>query len=354
MCAIIFGTRPEIIKFATIIHEIQHRNNLDFLIIHTGQHYDYKMSEIFIEELGLPKPDFNLEIGSGSHSYQTAIAMLNIEKILLKEAPDIVLVQGDTNSTLAGALAAAKLNIPLGHVEAGCRSFDSTMPEEINRILVDHCSDFLFASTESKKLNLLKEGLAEDKIFVSGDTLIDFLFKVDKIIEEDIKKDIYGVLTIHRVKSTEKETLTEIFEGINSTELKIFFPIHPRTQKKINEMFIQIPKNVVVLQPLSYFEFLKLLKNSSMVITDSGGVQEEACFYEIPCITLRKTTEWIETVDAGLNYLVGLNSTKIKEQILSLKNNFNREKLYKKEFYPLGKEGAGRRIVDHLFANLKR
>jgi len=354
LCAIIFGTRPEIIKFATIIHEIQHRNNLDLLIIHTGQHYDYEMSEIFIEELGLQKPDFDLEIGSGSHSYQTAIAMLNIEKILLKEAPDIVLVQGDTNSTLAGALAAAKLNIPLGHVEAGCRSFDRTMPEEINRILVDHCSDFLFASTESKKLNLLKEGIEEDKVFVSGDTLIDFLFKIDKIIEEDIKKDIYGVLTIHRAKSTEKEALTKIFKGINTADLKIYFPIHPRTQKKIKEMFIQVPKNVVILQPLGYFEFLRLLKNSSMVITDSGGIQEEACFYEIPCITLRETTEWIETVDVGLNYLVSLNSTKIKEQISSLKNHFNKEKSYKKEFYPLGKEGAGRRIVDYVLANLKK
>ena len=336
------------------MQEIQHKKELELLLIHTGQHYDYKMSEIFLEELKIPNPNFNLSVGSGSHAYQTATALMKVEKIISKEVPDTVLVQGDTNSTLAGALAAVKLNIPLGHVEAGCRSFDRTMPEEINRILVDHCSDILFAPTENKKENLLREGIAEDRVLVSGDTLIDFLFKIDKKIEMYAKKEIYGILTIHRVKNIEKEALIRVFDGIGATDVKFFFPIHPRTLKKINNLSLKVPENIIISDPLGYFKFLKLLKNSSLIITDSGGVQEEACFYRIPCITLRKTTEWIETVDSGLNHLVGLNSAKITEQILFLKNQLSSEIWHEKEMCPLGKEGAGKRIVDYILTYLKK
>lgn len=330
--AIILGTRPEIIKMASVIRACQEQG-LDYYIIHTGQHYSYELDGIFFKELNLPRPDFNIEIGSGTHAEETAKAMMGIEKILMNKKPDIALVHSDTNTTLAGALAASKLHIKIGHVESGLRSRDRAMPEEINRILADHISDFLFTPTEKTRANLLGEGIASEKIFVTGNTIVDAVYqnleiardKAKSLNELNLKRKGYFLVTLHRQENADYPNRFQgILDGLGliarEFALPVIYPVHPRAEKRIREHGLKIPQGVRLIQPVGFLDFLKLEENARLVLTDSGGIQEEACILQVPCVTLRDNTERPETLDAGSNILSGsqpdsiLNSAKLMLQ----------------------------------------
>ncbi len=315
--AIVLGTRPEIIKMSPIIRECQKRD-IDFYILHTGQHYSFEMDRVFFEDLKLPVPKYNLDVGSGPHGDQTGKMLSGIEKILMEETPDIVLVQGDTNTVLAGALAASKLHIKVGHVEAGLRSFNRSMPEETNRVVADHISDYLFAPTENSKKYLLNEGIPEEKIFITGNTVVDAVYqnleiarsRGDVLAKYGLTKENYFLATVHRAENTDNpERLKNIlgaFEQINlDLGLPIIFPAHPRTVKMIREFGLGVPEGVKVVQPLGYLDFLQLEGSAKLILTDSGGLQEEACILDVPCVTLRDNTERPETVDVGANIVAG-------------------------------------------------
>lgn len=355
--AIILGTRPEIIKLSPIIRLCESKK-LDYFLLHTNQHYSYEMDRIFFNDLKLPQPTFNLNIGSGSHGYQTGRMLEGTENILLKENPDVTVIEGDTNTTLAGALASVKLHVPVAHVESGMRSFDMKMPEEINRVLTDHCAHFLFCPTKSAKKNLLNEGIGESKIYLVGDTLADATIYNIKIAEKhssilktlEIKSKKYFLITIHRVSNVdEKENLTEILKAIKTIselyDIPVTFPIHPRTKKRVKEFelekLLEID-NVKVIEPVGYLDFLMLEKNALVALTDSGGVQEECCYLKTPCVTLRNETEWEETVEAGANILAGADEKKIVECV---KVMLETERNWK---HPLGDGKAGERIVNIL------
>lgn len=315
--AIILGTRPEIIKMSPIIRECE-KQGIDYYILHTGQHYSYEMDKIFFEQLKLPPAKYNLDVGSGKHGKQTGKMLDGIEEILIEDRPDIVLVQGDTNTVLAGTLAASKLQIKIGHVEAGLRSFDRTMPEETNRIIADHTSDYLFASTETSKKYLLNEGIPKEKIFVTGNTVVDAAYQNLEISKYEtniltklgLEEKKYIVATVHRAENVDsKERLggilnafTEIYKEFG---LPIVFPIHPRTAKMIGEFNLPFPQGTRLIKPLGYLEFLQLESGARLVLTDSGGVQEESCIFRIPCVTLRDNTERPETVEVGANLVAG-------------------------------------------------
>jgi UDP-N-acetylglucosamine 2-epimerase (non-hydrolysing) len=322
LIAIILGTRPEIIKMSPIIRECE-RQSLEYFILHTGQHYSYEMDRTFFEQLELPEPKYNLDVGSGTHADQTGKIMSGIEKILIKEKPDIVLVQGDTNTVLAGALAAAKLHIRVGHVEAGLRSYDRMMPEEINRVMADHISDYLFAPTETARANLLKEGIPEFKISVTGNTVVDAVFqnlelskKNSTILEKlGLKEKKYFLVTSHRQENVDSpDNLRNIIAALEAlhTEysLPVIFPMHPRTQKMITQFGIS-HNGIRVMPPVGFLDFLQLESHARLVLTDSGGVQEETCIQGVPCVTLRENTERPETIDVGANTLAGTGKDKI-------------------------------------------
>jgi UDP-N-acetylglucosamine 2-epimerase (non-hydrolysing) len=317
--AIVLGTRPEIIKMSPVIRECENQG-IDYFILHTGQHYSYEMDKVFFDQLELPQPRYNLDVGSGNHAEQTGKIMTGVEKVLIDEETDIVLVQGDTNTVMAGALAAAKLHIKVGHVEAGLRSFDRSMPEEINRIVADHISDYLFAPTEIAKDNLLKEGLDHDKIFVTGNTIVDSVYQNKEIAKRkaNVLKDLglktrgYFLITAHRAENVDdRKRLSEILKGIKQIgkeySLPIIFPIHPRTRKMINEFRLELDE-IRAIDPIGFLEFLQLESNAKLALTDSGGVQEEACILGVPCVTLRDNTERPETLDVGSNMLAGAKS----------------------------------------------
>ena len=315
--AIILGTRPEIIKMSPIIRECE-KQGIEYYILHTGQHYSYEMDKIFFEQLKLPQAKYNLDVGSGKHGEQTGKMLAGIEDILIKDQPDVVLVQGDTNTVLAGAFAASKLQIKIGHVEAGLRSFDRTMPEETNRIVADHISDYLFAPTETSKKHLLNEGISYNKIFVTGNTVVDAAYqnleisksKANILEKLDLNEKEYFVATTHRAENVDvKERLEGILSGFSQIykefRLPIVFPAHPRTVKMIGEFDLKIPEGTRLIEPLGYLEFLQLESGARLILTDSGGVQEEACILRVPCVTLRENTERPETVDVGANLLAG-------------------------------------------------
>lgn len=310
--AILVGTRPEIIKMAPVIRECQ-RRKLDYFIVHSKQHYSEKLDGIFFAELDLPAPKYNLNVGSGGHANQTGRILIALEPILISEKPDVLLVQGDTNTVVAGALAAHKLHIRVGHIEAGLRSFDRTMPEESNRIIADHVSDYLFAVTDVQVSHLKKEGLPESKIFKVGNTIVDALFSNRVRAEEHsqilselkLQKKRYYLLTCHRAANVDDpDALNEIIGLIGKIPGDVCWPIHHRTQKVLKEGGIRLPANLTWTEPVGYSDFLTLLSNCKAVITDSGGVQEEACILHIPCVTIRDRTERPETVDVGANVLV--------------------------------------------------
>ncbi len=350
MIGIILGTRPEIIKMSPVIRECK-RRGIDYFILHTGQHYSYEMDRLFFEELELPEPDYNLDVGSGSQASQTAKIMTGVEDILVKEAPDLVLVQGDTNTVMAGALAASKLHVRVGHIEAGLRSFNRWMPEEINRVLTDHISDYLFAPTENARKNLLAEGITDRKICVTGNTVVDAVYqnldisrrKVSILKDLDLEPHEYFLVTAHRQENVDNRTrLKEILKGLEGVQkefaLPVVFPVHPRTEKRIKELGTGI-NGLNLTKPLGFLEFLQLESQAKVVLTDSGGVQEEACILGVPCATMRYDTERPETLDVGSNILVGADSEKI---LTGVRSAATRKRSWEN---PYGDGIAGKMIV---------
>ncbi len=321
------GARPQFIKAAPVSREIAKHSQLHEVIVHTGQHYDSGMSKIFFDELEIPEPNYNLNAGSASHAKQTGEIMVELEKVLEKEKPDCVLIYGDTNSTLAGALAAAKLHIPIAHVEAGLRSFNMRMPEEINRIVADRLSTILFAPTKTAVQNLKKEGITEG-VFKVGDVMYDvaLMYKEkanhnSNILQNlNLKPKAYILATVHRAENTDnKERLESIFSALVqvSQEIPIVIPIHPRTKKMLSQFDLDHLLNpLTVITPVGFLDMISLESNAKLIITDSGGIQKEAYFHKVPCVTLRDETEWVETVEAGWNILPSTLSIKnIKSSI---------------------------------------
>lgn len=321
----VIGARPQFIKAAAVSNKL--RKNHEEVLVHTGQHYDNNMSDIFFDELGIPKPNYNLNIGSGNHGYQTGKMLMELESLYLNEKPDLVLVYGDTNSTLAGALAASKLLIPIAHIEAGLRSFNMKMPEEQNRVLTDHISKYLFAPTDTAIKNLKNENITEN-VFNTGDVMFDAikLFKEKALetstvlIDNNISPNEYILSTIHRAENTNDiNRLKNIINALNECEKNIVLPLHPRTHKFIKDYGLTINDNIKIIAPVGYLDMINLENNSQKIVTDSGGVQKEAYFLQKPCITMRDETEWIETVENGWNTIVGSNKEKILDAII----NFN-------------------------------
>jgi UDP-N-acetylglucosamine 2-epimerase (non-hydrolysing) len=351
MIFIVIGTRPEIIKMSPIIRECDYQG-LEYSIVHTGQHYSYAMDRIFFEQLDLSLPEYNLEVGSGTHGAQTAAILTGIEDILLKCPPGIVLVQGDTNTVCAGALAAVKLHIPVGHVEAGLRSFDRSMPEEINRIIADHVSDQLYAPTEISRQNLLHEGIETEKITITGNTVVDAVQqniriaqqKVNPVEELGLEPRGYFLVTAHRVENVDDPNrLAEILNGLKKISeyfgLPLVFPMHPRTQKMVSEFSLST-EGIRVIDPVGYLQFLILESMAALILTDSGGVQEESCILSVPCVTLRENTERPETLDAGSNILAGTNPEKMlaaTDRMIDIPRIWNN---------PFGDGDAAQRIIE--------
>ena len=321
----IIGARPQFIKASMVSREIAKNSTIDEVIIHTGQHFDENMSDIFFDELKIPVPSYNLGIGSALHGEQTGRMIEEIEKVLLKERPQMVLLYGDTNSTLAGAIASAKLSLKIAHVEAGLRSFNKSMPEEINRVLTDRVSDMLFCPTTTSVENLQNEGI-RDGIYLVGDVMYDSILYFEngfhnrtEILEELNlnEKEInqrYILATIHRQENTDTiENLSSILSAMSQIKEEIILPLHPRTKKTIEEEKLSYKKNIKIIEPISYLEMLSLEKNAFMILTDSGGIQKEAFIFGVPCVTFRDETEWIETVQTGMNKLTGFSTKRILE-----------------------------------------
>ncbi|MDD5502690.1 MAG: UDP-N-acetylglucosamine 2-epimerase (non-hydrolyzing) [Candidatus Thermoplasmatota archaeon] len=322
----IVGARPQFIKAFALSRELRRKHTE--ILVHTGQHYDYEMSKIFFDELDIPKPDYNLEVGSGPHGEQTGKILEKLEKVILSEKPDLVLVYGDTNSTLAGALAAVKLHVKVAHVEAGLRSFDRRMPEEINRIVTDHVSDILLAPTKTAMAHLKSEGIAKNAHLV-GDVMQDAMeiarerAKKSKIISKLRIEGKYVLATLHRAENTDdRGRLSNIVDAFLESGANIVLPLHPRTRKVLENSGLMKKidgKNIKIVDPVGYVDMIALMDGAEKILTDSGGVQKEAYMLGRPCITMRDNTEWVETVDAGWNVLVGAEKKKIMEAI----KNFN-------------------------------
>jgi UDP-N-acetylglucosamine 2-epimerase len=344
----IVGARPQFIKAAAIRRAIRKINErpqtrphekrrIQEILVHTGQHYDYMMDKVFFEEMKLPRPDYHLGVGSGSHARQTGKMLEGIERVLQKERPERVLVYGDTNSTLAGALAAAKLNIPISHVEAGLRSYNSAMPEEINRLLTDHLSTFLFCPTDQAVRNLSIEGIKDGRTKIVknvGDVMYDSILYYSKISEKKsrilhdlnlvneqsaIRNPQYYLATLHRAENTDDpKRLTSVCRALNEIGKRtaVVLPLHPRTKKKIkvSRLFSEF-RNIRFIEPVSYLDMLTLEKNAKAILTDSGGVQKEAYWLRVPCITLREETEWVETIKSGWNVLTGTEAKRILREV---------------------------------------
>ena len=336
---------------APVIRELEGRGK-DYFILHTGQHYSYNLDRVFFERLKLRRAKYNLEVGSGSAGEQTARILVGVEKVLQQENPDVVLVEGDTTSVLAGALSAVQLHIKVGHVEAGLRSYDRDMPEEINRILIDHCADYLFAPTGKAKTILLGEGIPESKIFVTGNTIVDAVYQNRQIARESgdtignlgLKSGGYFLVTLHRPGNVDNPVrFASILEGLNKVAaefgVSIIYPIHPRSRKMMTEFNLK-PRKITLIEPVDFLDFLQLESNARLILTDSGGVQEESCILGVPCVTLRDNTERPETIEVGANILAGASPEKILEcskAMLGKKNSWEN---------PFVDGKAARRIVD--------
>jgi UDP-N-acetylglucosamine 2-epimerase len=314
----IVGARPQFIKSAPVSRALS--SQFHEVLVHTGQHYDYGMSDIFFEEMKMRPPDFNLGVGGGSHGEQTGWMLIELEKVVNQVKPDCILVYGDTNSTLVGALVAAKAVIPLAHVEAGLRSFNRAMPEEINRLLTDHVSTFLFCPTDTAVENLAKEGVTNG-IHRVGDVMYDALLynlviarKRSQVLERlGLSKGSYALATVHRAANTDDpERMRSVLDVLSSLSLKVMFPVHPRTRKMIQEWGLSANSNVLFIEPQGYFDILILQENANCILTDSGGMQKEAYLLGVRCITLREETEWVETVTSGWNKLVGVDQDAIR------------------------------------------
>ena len=363
--ATILGTSPEIIKMAPIIDEISKRD-IDQIVLHTGQHYDKEMSDNFFRDLEIPTPDYNIHVGSGTHGKQTGLMMKGIEEVLLDEKPDIVLVQGDTNAVLAGALVASKLHIAIGHVEAGLRSFDMTMPEEVNRRAADVTSTMYFIPTEESAINLLAEGFSHKNLLITGNTVVDACFRhleiaqkrgfeEESLSELDIENmDNILTLTMHRAENVDvKERVTNIIEALKELdEMNIIFPIHPRTKNTLEKfgLFDELNnmEHVHIIKPLGYLDFLLLTSKSTLILTDSGGLQEEAITLDVPALTLRYNTERPETVTAGGNILVGSDKDAILENANKILNDEDFANKMKNAKNPYGQGDSAKLTVDAI------
>jgi UDP-GlcNAc3NAcA epimerase len=311
----VVGARPQFIKAAPICQVL--RQSHDEVLVHTGQHYDQGMSDVFFHDLQIPEPDYNLGVGSGSHGQQTGQMLIGLEELMLQERPDWVIVYGDTNSTLAGAIAAAKLNIRLAHVEAGLRSFNRTMPEEINRILTDHAAQALFCPTRTAVKNLMQEGI-HIGVHLVGDVMFDAMLHFGTLVDDaavlsqfEVTTGDYVLATVHRAANTDDpERLAAILACLDQSAWQVLLPAHPRTRNALHRFRLAVPNRVTLIEPVGYLEMLALEKNARFIMTDSGGVQKEAYVLEVPCITLREETEWVETVTTGWNTLVGIDVEK--------------------------------------------
>ena len=333
----VVGARPNFMKVAPIHRAFKkYRNEINHLICHTGQHYDHNMSKVFFEDLELPRPDFYLGIGSGSHAEQTAKVMIEFEKVMLTEKPDLVIVVGDVNSTIACSLVASKFQTKVAHVEAGLRSFDRSMPEELNRILTDCISDYLFVTEKSGLENLKHEGIPDEKVFFTGNVMIDSLVHfIPKADRSDIIKNLnldssgFIVITMHRPSNVDSKEYLENFAEV-LTKLaerkKVIFPVHPRTKRNLNEFGLNDngSGNLMLIDPVGYIDFLALLKNAGLIITDSGGIQEESTYLGIQCITVRENTERPVTVEVGTNHLTGTDLKNVEAAALSILNGNNK------------------------------
>ena len=363
--AVVLGTRPEIIKMAPIIDEIVNRD-IELCLIHTGQHYDKEMSDNFFIDLEIPAPDYNINVGSGSHGKQTGLMMKGIEEVLMDEKPDIVLVQGDTNAVLAGALVASKLHIAVGHVEAGLRSFDMTMPEEINRRVCDVTSTMYFIPTEESAINLLAEGYSRKNLIITGNTVVDACFRHLEIAKKrgfeeeslaslDIDNmDNILTLTMHRAENVDdKKRVTNIIDALKELgDMNIIFPIHPRTKKTLEDfkLFDELNNlsHVHIIKPIGYLDFLQLTSKSTLILTDSGGLQEEAITLDVPALTLRYNTERPETVTAGGNILVGADKDAILENANKILNDEEFAQKMKNAINPYGQGDSAKKTVDAI------
>ena len=363
--ATVLGTRPEIIKMAPIIDEIS-RRGIDQIVLHTGQHYDDEMSDAFFRDLEIPAPDYNIHVGSGTHGRQTGLMMKGIEEVLIDEKPDIVLVQGDTNAVLAGALVASKLHIAVGHVEAGLRSFDMTMPEELNRRAADVCSSMYFIPTEESAINLLAEGVSRKNLIITGNTVVDACFRHLEIARKkgfsneslaslNIEEmDNILTLTMHRAENVDdKRRVTNIIEALKELDyMNIIFPIHPRTKNTLQNfgLFDELNdlEHVHIIKPIGYLDFLQLTSLSTLILTDSGGLQEEAITLDVPALTLRYNTERPETVSAGGNILVGADKDAILKYVKKIVEDEDFAQKMKKAENPYGQGEAAKRTVDAI------
>lgn len=348
----ILGARPQFIKAAAVSSLFS--KHFDEILVHTGQHYDANMSDVFFEELNIPNPKYHLNIGSGSHGAMTGAMLTEIEKVLEIEKPDFVLVYGDTNSTIAGSLAASKLLIPVIHVEAGLRSFNKAMPEEQNRILTDHISDLLFVPTQTAVDHLKNEGITKG-VHLVGDVMYDGILHFTKIAEEkstiletlNLTAGEFLLCTIHRAENTNSlERLTGIIEGLNTCGELVVLPLHPRTLKYINDYGLKLGENIRVIDPVGYLDMVRLESTAKKIVTDSGGIQKEAFFLGIPCITMRDETEWVETVDNGWNMLVGADKAKIVDAIQQFNPTAERKTYF-------GEGNASQLMVDPIL-NFKK
>lgn len=345
----IIGARPQFVKAAPVSRELR-KQHIE-VIVHTGQHYDKNMSDVFFEELNIPTPNYNLNVGSGSHGKQTGEMLAKIEEVILIEKPQALLVYGDTNSTLAGALAASKLHIPVIHIEAGLRSYNMRMPEEQNRVLTDHISSILFCPTENAVSNLAKEGVINN-VYNVGDVMLDALLYNVSIAENtssilvdlNLRPKEYILATVHRAENTDDlDNLENIFLGFKSVDYPVIVPLHPRTkgiiQKNKSQFDFVDNSNIQIIDPIPYLDMIKLQKNAVAIMTDSGGVQKEAYFLKVPCITLRNETEWVETLEGGWNTLVGSNTPKIIEA-MGNSINIRTDNTSYKSFYGSGDASA--------------
>jgi UDP-N-acetylglucosamine 2-epimerase (non-hydrolysing) len=357
--SLILGTRPEIVKMSPLIRACAD-DDFDYSLVDTGQHYDHEMNQIFFDMLRLPAPHYRLGVGSGSHGRQTGKLLAEIERVLLEVKPDVVLVEGDTNTVLAGGLAATKLHIKVGHVEAGLRSYDRTMPEETNRVLTDHLADLLFAPTSQAADNLAREGISANKVFVTGNTIVDAVGQNLEIAKREsrvlsdleLRENEYFVITMHRPENVDcRERLASLLDSLQAVHERfgrtLVLPLHPRTGKMLQQFRMTVPPGVRVIEPLGFLDFLQLEAHARLILTDSGGVQEEGCILKVPCVTLRDNTERPETVRVGGNVVTGVRAADVLagvDMMLSSPRGWTN---------PFGDGKSGRRILDIVLARAR-